>query len=422
MVYSTRIAGGVRPDRIIRILTAFFLLTILAPRLSYGSEWQRLSPEGLAVHDYCSAMIGDVFCTDTGLTIGFVNDWEDYSYGNLPARAVLPLNDDTLLVALGDSSFSDGVYRFVESTGQFENLAWFVYPNFLIQKGNQFYLGGDQGLLVSDDGLTWNEVEYFQFTRCVAMAAWGDHLAVAVTGNVPGVYTSDDGGETWNAPAGGSPLIERLAYGPDHVLYGIYPGDSRSSGMWESQDFGATWRVSVYSTGMTANYMAGGHITVGWEADVPMDNCVSLWNEGTGELVDITGNLPTCTVERFSENMMIDCINVVACTDSGAYLTCNLPDLGVVEGDPLPFEFLLSVHPTPFNQEATLTLALPMDLPVSIRLYDVLGRHVRTVVQETLRPGMHRWTLDAAGLSSGVYFLHAEVREQVRNQKVLLLR
>jgi hypothetical protein len=82
---------------------------------------------------------------------------------------------------------------------------------------------------------------------------------------------------------------------------------------------------------------------------------------------------------------------------------------------------LLGTFPNPAGQQATLRYALPEKQETTIRLYDVLGRQVRTVVSGT-QEGRQERTLDVSGLSSGVYVLRLRSDEQVRTQKLTVVR
>ena len=57
-----------------------------------------------------------------------------------------------------------------------------------------------------------------------------------------------------------------------------------------------------------------------------------------------------------------------------------------------------------------------------MKLYDVSGREVRTVVDEDLDPGHCRRILDAEGLASGVYFCRMEAGDFVKTRKLVLLK
>jgi hypothetical protein len=82
---------------------------------------------------------------------------------------------------------------------------------------------------------------------------------------------------------------------------------------------------------------------------------------------------------------------------------------------------LLGTYPNPAQQRATVGYALPEEQKVSIRLYDVLGRQVRTVVSDT-QEGRHQRTLDVGSLPSGVYFLRLRAGDETRTQKLTIAR
>ena len=60
--------------------------------------------------------------------------------------------------------------------------------------------------------------------------------------------------------------------------------------------------------------------------------------------------------------------------------------------------------PNPFNPTTTIYYQLPTDSRVSIVVYDLLGREVRRLVDETKEAGYHEERFNAAGIASGVYF------------------
>jgi len=82
---------------------------------------------------------------------------------------------------------------------------------------------------------------------------------------------------------------------------------------------------------------------------------------------------------------------------------------------------LLGTYPNPAQSRATVRYALPEKQDATIRLYDVLGRRVRTVVSGE-QEGRHEQHLDTSRLSSGVYFLRLEAGGQTRTQKLTVIR
>lgn len=89
----------------------------------------------------------------------------------------------------------------------------------------------------------------------------------------------------------------------------------------------------------------------------------------------------------------------------------------------LPTEFaLLQNYPNPFNPSTTIKYNLPIDAHVTLKLYDVLGREVLTLVDEQAKGGYHSTTLDASRFSSGVYFYRIQAGDFSQTKKLILLR
>ena len=79
---------------------------------------------------------------------------------------------------------------------------------------------------------------------------------------------------------------------------------------------------------------------------------------------------------------------------------------GVEEiGDMLPSGYVLSQnYPNPFNPTTAIDFTLPASGFVSLKVYDLLGREVMTLVNEQKAAGTYRATFDASNMPSGTYF------------------
>ncbi len=86
---------------------------------------------------------------------------------------------------------------------------------------------------------------------------------------------------------------------------------------------------------------------------------------------------------------------------TGTYLST---DVQPGEAD-LPTHFSLTQnYPNPFNPTTTITYSVPVRGYVQIAVYNVLGQEVTQLVSGDKSPGQYNVTLDAASLSSGIYF------------------
>jgi hypothetical protein len=80
-------------------------------------------------------------------------------------------------------------------------------------------------------------------------------------------------------------------------------------------------------------------------------------------------------------------------------------------------------HPNPFATQATFSLAVQEAQPVHVVLYDVMGRRVRTVFEDSVTPGAPATiTVDAGGLASGRYLLRIEGRSFAVTRDLSLVR
>jgi hypothetical protein len=79
-------------------------------------------------------------------------------------------------------------------------------------------------------------------------------------------------------------------------------------------------------------------------------------------------------------------------------------------------------YPNPFNPTSVIRYDLPKSSFVTLRVYDVLGREVGTLVNERQEPGVHQVNWQASGFASGVYFYRLRAGSFVQTKKLILLR
>jgi hypothetical protein len=103
----------------------------------------------------------------------------------------------------------------------------------------------------------------------------------------------------------------------------------------------------------------------------------------------------------------------------------DLPVVTGVEEIPgeLPAEFGLSQnYPNPFNPATTIEFSVPEAGFVSVRIYDLLGQQVQTLVNEQKAPGSYRVTFDATNLPSGTYFYTLHAGSFMQTKKMILMK
>jgi hypothetical protein len=90
------------------------------------------------------------------------------------------------------------------------------------------------------------------------------------------------------------------------------------------------------------------------------------------------------------------------------------------DGNPAAILRLEQNYPNPFNPVTTISYDIPTESHVTLRVYDLLGREVGTLVNTVEQPGHKRVRFDATGLASGIYLCILQVGAEVRTRKLLL--
>jgi len=91
----------------------------------------------------------------------------------------------------------------------------------------------------------------------------------------------------------------------------------------------------------------------------------------------------------------------------------------------MPSSFVLSQnYPNPFNPETVIRYQLPEGSLVTLKVYDVLGREVTTLINEYQQPGVHnaKFSIQNSAYSSGVYFYRFATGNKVETKKMILLK
>ena len=90
-------------------------------------------------------------------------------------------------------------------------------------------------------------------------------------------------------------------------------------------------------------------------------------------------------------------------------------------GKPGPFE-LPQNYPNPFNPSTTIGYSLAKESFVQLKVFDVLGREIRTLVHEKESIGKHTVHFDASDLNSGIYFYRITTGDFVGSKKMILIK
>ena len=97
--------------------------------------------------------------------------------------------------------------------------------------------------------------------------------------------------------------------------------------------------------------------------------------------------------------------------------------VGVEEDESIPTAYVLNQnYPNPFNPGTTIEFEVPKTGQVSLKVYDITGREVATLVDGVRAVGSYSIPFDASGLSSGVYFYKLQAGEYFAVRKLVVMK
>ncbi len=235
----------------------------------------------------------------------------------------------------------------------------------------------------------------YAYIHCIAVDPRDVNKVLVVSPNygVISICYSEDGGNSW------TPVSGNLEEYPDGS------GDGPS----------VRWASILYVENKPI-YFAG--TSVGLFLTTNLDSMNTVWvQEGASAI----GNVVIDMIDvRQSDGFV-----VVGTHGNGVYSTYVTEYPSAVEEEassPIASFTLHPAYPNPFNVATTIRFSLPKGGVVKLKVYNVLGQEVETLVDEHLKAGEHQvqWTADK--VSSGTYLIRLSFENYSESQKVVLLK
>ncbi len=293
--------------------------------------------------------------------------------GAFPAiDALLATRTSIVLGSSGNGAFrstDNGESWLNADSGMISHESRWIYS--LACDGATTYAGTLDGVYVSsDDGASWSPTEVKEVINSLAA---DNGLAVAASAD-DSVFFSTDGGKHWTRFQGGASqgAIPAVALAGPHVFAGF---SGYGSGICQWNNLDMNWRsvglsgVAVSDLKTSGDYLLAGTATGIW--------CGPL--------------------------------SVIASVHKAR--------------SPAEPQFhLYQNYPNPFNPTTVISYNVPYRSKVVLKLFDVLGRQVKILVNESANAGEHSVRFDGNDLPSGVYFYRLEAGAYHDTRKLLLLK
>ncbi len=300
------------------------------------------------------------------------------------------------------------------------------YISSLLAQGTDIIAGTNTFAFISgNNGTNWGEISSgMSGSQIMALAASGSNL---FAGTDWGVSISTDNGTSWTLADSGLTTTATYVY-----ALAIYPNVSGGTnlfagtdihGVYHSTNNGLSW--TAVDSGLTSNSIfsfavSGTNLFVG--------------TSGSGVFLS-TNNGTTWTSDSAGMSNIYGTSDAYALTVSGSYLFAGndrgvwrrpLSEMitGVKEGhNNLPANFSLKQnYPNPFNPTTIINYSLPRSNMVTIKVFDILGNEVASLVNEEKPAGSYSVNFNGNKLSSGVYFYRMKAGSFVETKKLILMK
>ena len=97
--------------------------------------------------------------------------------------------------------------------------------------------------------------------------------------------------------------------------------------------------------------------------------------------------------------------------------------LSVEQVSNMPHEYSLRQnYPTPFNPSTIIDYSIPSSQRVTLKLYNLLGQEVMTLVDQTQNSGSYKVDVNASRLSTGIYFYQLRQGNNTETKKLMLVK
>ncbi|HMQ78212.1 MAG TPA: T9SS type A sorting domain-containing protein [Ignavibacteria bacterium] len=142
-------------------------------------------------------------------------------------------------------------------------------------------------------------------------------------------------------------------------------------------------------------------------------------------IIGVTAGTYTLTVQRLGyETEARQIVIGTANLDTVNFYLDTLNVIGIVNiNTGVPGNFSLEQnYPNPFNPQTRIKFSITGSTFAELKIFDILGREVKTLVNENLRAGEYEVTFSAVNLPSGVYFYRLKTTEFTETKKMVLIK
>jgi eukaryotic-like serine/threonine-protein kinase len=142
------------------------------------------------------------------------------------------------------------------------------------------------------------------------------------------------------------------------------------------------------------------------------------------QLVIVKLDTTSLTPKRYSAYVYFNSLRSVSPVSISEYVSYEITaTTGVNKDENKPGSFKLNQnYPNPFNPETIISYQLPVTSMVNVKIYDMLGNEMATLINEEQNAGEYQVKFDGTDLSSGIYLYRIQTNNYTETNKMILMR
>lgn len=266
----------------------------------------------------------------------------------------------------------------------------------------------------TNSGVNWYLIKNFNGTSFYDIHFFNENKGL-ISKSFEGtqILITTDGGTEWNS-----------VFSPDCLLYDFYFINdntgyaSGTSRIYKTTNGGYNWfQVNSYTGGFMYSVYAKQNYV--WACG------------GSGKILFSSNGGSNWQYQDSKTNQTLNCIffldlntgyvcggpgYIAKTTNSGivfiSKISSTIPELYLLEQN----------YPNPFNSSTIIKFHIPKNENITIKLYDILGRYVLTLINEIKSPGIYQIELNASSLPSGIYFYKLTSDSFTSSKRLVLLK
>jgi Secretion system C-terminal sorting domain len=385
-------------------------LVILAFAVSLNAQWEQYSNGIMSNNVNCFAENGSYVFAGTQAngffrTSNHGTNWFQTSLNTLSVTSILTLGN---IIYAGTES--NGIWGSPDNGLNFAQLTTIGGGVSLAHSGNTLFSGSQQGVHYSTNGgsLWILTALNNQYVRCITT---NDSLIIAGT-DTAGIFISTNFGLSWTQKFVIQRKIRTVAMNGTTVFAGT------NNGLYKSLTNGNTWTLTTLNNQQINYIYPGGNNIL---AGTFLGGVYLSTNNGDSWTQRNEGFTTLYSIKSF----LVENNNIFAGTEISSVWRRPLSDFVGIQNisTEIPSSYSLSQnYPNPFNPSTVVRFQLSVAGLTTLKVFDMMGKEVQTLVNERLQAGTYETTFDGSNLSSGMYFYRLQTDGYTETRKMTLLK